>query len=148
MKLAYPPATSPGSVARKIQHFLSTKYSPKNRRPENQNLPMWNHCAPCSKQTCRAKKPPRHLFSAFEVGCTKIKSDTTTVFPPKLISNFSTLSVKTSPKRCNSRSGDFFVVFHPSPSISPMIVFKMLVNSSRFASISAMFLKIANRRSL
>jgi len=41
----------------------------------------------------------------------KIKGESTVLFPPKRISNFSTLCVTASPERFDDRSGDFFLVF-------------------------------------
>jgi hypothetical protein len=38
----------------------------------------------------------------------KIKGESTVLFPPKRISNFSTLCVKASLERFDDRSGDFF----------------------------------------
>jgi hypothetical protein len=41
----------------------------------------------------------------------KIKGESTVLFPPKRISNFSTLCVTASPERFDDRSGDFFWVW-------------------------------------
>jgi hypothetical protein len=41
----------------------------------------------------------------------KIKDESTVLFPPKRISNFSTLCMTASPERFDDRSGDFFWVF-------------------------------------